>query len=302
MLLLNSIDLKSQDLIVTYSGDSMNVKIESILSDRLVYRDNQGEKDISFREVKNFKRDYYQSTYKEEDYYMSTSTSNPKQVLKGHGLQMHAGIHYAWGYSLADIPDNLGEFEKAYMKELKSGYSYGFNIGFFVDENITIGISVNKYRSYVKYSNVIFQTIDTSLIMDIHDDINIHFYAPSIFFRFSDNAENVNFLLGFSLGYTTFVNNSHGPIITGYKNSKYSFGESDILLEGSSMGFGLSFSSDFKLENHLYLGPYFDFYSGVITSYTYSDNTGTFYLENVAVDQGLTVARISLGAKLSVYF
>src|SRR5690606_32813280 len=127
------------------------------------------------REVKDFKRDYF-SAEANEDYFAASSSRPPNGKTASKQLQMHAGIHYSWSYSLAAIPDNIGKFEEEYLRNLKSGYSYGFSLGFFVEENLAIGLSVDKYRSIVEYRNVIFQAFDTSLIMDLKDDISIHFY------------------------------------------------------------------------------------------------------------------------------
>src|SRR5690606_24864788 len=149
---------------------------------------------------------------------------------------------------------------------------------------------------------LLFQSFNTYFILILKNVISIIFYSPTVFFRFSNASENVNFLLGLSIGYTSYKDEAHGIIVTSFNNSKYSFGESDKLIEGNMLGLGLSFSADFKVENYLHIGPYFDFYSGVITNYTYSDKIGSVDMQNVSVDEGLSVARLSLGAKLSVYF
>lgn len=276
----------SQDLIITYSGDSMNVKINRIYSDKIQYSIGDLKQTIDSRNVSSFQKNYY-----------AKPVSQAERKSKDKNLILHFGANYSWSYRFAKIPVGYNKFMTEYIKKLKSGYSYGFDIGFFLNEQTALGFTYNRYNSSMRYDNVVYQLteLDTAILGVMSDDISITYYAPTLYFKFANFEESIRLLLSLSIGVTKFEDKGETLILD--PNDKPEMG--DVLLRGESIGLGLGMSVDFRMDKNIYLGPKIDLFTGTIETISYKDKYGkkTFQVG----EKGESLARISLGGTLRCY-
>lgn len=279
--------VSAQDLIVTYAGDSMNVKIGRIFSDKILYSIGNSKGVINSREVSSFQRNYYDEVAKSN----LSNKNNNKEV-------MHIGFNYSWAYRLGTIPDQLNDFMQDFQKRLKSGRAYGVELGFFVNQNIALGFSFNRYESQLRESNVLYSIVDydTNIFGPYGENITISFYAPSIYYKVSNYAETVNFLFHASIGVCTYENSVETVILNNRnrpENGQHS-------LKGSTLSMALGISADVKVNDHIYLGPRISLFTGAITDFSYKDK----YRKDVITlpDKGESVTSLSLGGSLKFYF
>ena len=266
----------------------MNVAIYRIYSDKIFYSVGNVKESISARKVKSFQQGYYDS---------------PGQISKVKGesnrpILFFSG-NYAYSYRLAKIPSNYPSFVAEYIRKLKSGTSWGLDIGFFVNEQTALGFTYNRYNSSMTYNNVMYTFLDpdTSIVGKMSDNITIEYYAPTIFFNFTNFEESIRFSLSASIGIVKFENNAEAPILDAI-NNKVEIGHME--LKGESIGLGLGASVNFKLDKNIYIGPKVDIFTGVIQSLSYKDKYRKETLH--AEGEGESMVRISAGGALRFYF
>lgn len=278
---------KAQDLIVTYDGDSMNVKIGRIFSDKIMYSVGNHKGVINSREVSSFQRNYYNAPAK-----LNSALKKSDKPL------VHLGFNYAWAYRLGQVPDELNDFMRDFQKSLKSGKAYGVELGFFVNQYIAIGFSYNHYESYLQESNVLYSIVDydTNIFGPYSENIKISFYAPSIYYKVSNYAETVNFLFHASIGVRTYTNSVETVILNANQRPE----NGQYFLEGSTLSLAWGLSADVKISDHIFVGPRISFYTGAITDFSYEDK---YRKEVIKVPgKGESVTSISLGGSLKFYF
>lgn len=276
----------AQDLIVTYSGDSMNVKIGRIFSDKILYQVGTQKGMINAREVSSFQRDYYKEP--------------SKVAFKPEKPILHLGLNYSWAYRLGKVPNAYGYFMQDFQKRLKSGKSYGVEIGFYVNNEIALGFIASKYTTSLLEPNVMFQlsdgNIDTNIIGPYSENISISYYAPTFYYKQSNYAETVNFLFSASIGVASYKNTTDAVIINQVDNKPEN---GQYTVEGSTLSLGFGFSADFELADHFYIGPAFTIRMGNITDFSYNDkySKGTITVPG----EGESISRITLGGSLKIY-
>lgn len=153
-------------------------------------------------------------------------------------------LNIGWGWQTAKIPDDLNQFEKDYLNELKSGSQYGAEYNYFINERTGIGVVFNLFHS----SNATYASAQsaTGTIMSgkLSDDINIIYIAPSISWRILSPTKMNAFLAGISIGYLHYRDDaefiSSSATTGGTVGLSYDLSYDLGLTNKTALGFGLS--------------------------------------------------------------
>jgi hypothetical protein len=267
LTLTGSLNVFSQDLIVTKSNDSIHCRIMGIRGNDMLYEysDTAGinQSRISLGEMTFYHYGYFK---------------NEKLIRGAAGYALpKIRVGFTGGYSLrstkanASIPSNVASD----INKRRSGFHYGGDITAYVSETIGIGIRVSGFRAVLKTE----ETESTS------NRISIGYVGPSINFRFLDNTKK-NFLnVAFSIGYT------------GYKNQ---IELDSYILKGNTLGYCFDLGYDFRLSQNWAFGIQISGLTGRIKNIVLSDgyDIGKIKLEKQNYER---LSRIDLSVGLRCY-
>ena len=114
----------AQDLIVTISGDSLNVKITRITK-LFIYYSYSSNGEIRNTLLQKEAVKYYAYNF----YTPAGSSNNPKRLLDDWRLSFQGGL----SFRVAETDPKLPQFIKEYLNELKSGHHFGFDGTYFLN-------------------------------------------------------------------------------------------------------------------------------------------------------------------------
>ena len=134
-------------------------------------------------------------------------------------------INASGGYShwfMADIPDNIGPFDKFYLKKLQNGLNVGIDVNFFVANFCAIGVKYSLFRAKNEAHDLIYNFGNYTRKGDLIDRLFIHYIAPNILFRVGKPTGKVFFIFDGSLGCLFYMN--HGTDYEQYTVKGAAFG------------------------------------------------------------------------------
>jgi hypothetical protein len=193
-------------------------------------------------------------------------------------------INGGWSWRTAKIADGLNDFQKDYFSNLKSGYQFGAEAHYFFNEGFGLGLLYNLYHS--SYSTMAAAELPNGQTVtgELSDKINIHYIAPSVYWRVLSKSKMNAFLFGLSIGYMSYTDE-------GYWQSPYQ-------IKGSTVGFSYDIGYDIGLSKHTALGLGVGWKLGVLSSITATNDGQT---EHISLDEdhreGLAHLDLSLGLR-----
>ncbi|MGV8092595.1 MAG: hypothetical protein AB2L24_12110 [Mangrovibacterium sp.] len=250
----------AQDLIVTYSNDSINCRITSEEPD-FIYFSYMDEGEfrkalIAKREVKEYAYNYFGE--------VKISQKGHKRTINHQRfrLSMNGGPGYRIGKISGSIPRKYHD----YMKELKKGIHFSGDAAFFINETTGLGVKYSRFMSDNEmgesgsgYGYGYGYGYEPPYLSD---DITISFIGPMLSTRsYSVNKKNA-FYSNFSLGYL------------GYHDQ----GENNrtvMEIKGSTLGLAGDIGYQFGLSNRLSLGIAFSYTLGALPKAEVSSSGGS---------------------------
>ncbi|MBI4947602.1 MAG: hypothetical protein HY840_14510 [Bacteroidetes bacterium] len=234
---------KSQDLIVTAKGDSLNCRISKI------HKSNVYFSRITNREIKDSVLPVSQITYYQINYFIGGNCSSSREIKKTEGLPSFGiGINGGMGNLTGKIPDGLSPQEVSYMKKLRRVYCFAADVNFYTYKSSGFGIKYSMMRTKKSIDNELAVNTSTGQIATglMQDDITIQFIGPSLF-ECVRLGKSQSFLLSsrLAIGYVAFKNDV--ILIEDYKRESNTIGGSwdlgfDYLLT-KNVAVGINFST-----------------------------------------------------------
>ncbi|MDD5570867.1 MAG: hypothetical protein PHD97_06885 [Bacteroidales bacterium] len=274
---------KTQDLIVTDKGDSLNCKITKIKSDYIYftfkYENEIRNTLLPLSQVKFYKKDFYSRSE------VPAEKLKNKLKYKKVKISAYGGWSYMTGTLSSDIPDDF----RQYYKELKSGYHFGGEAGYFISEAIGLGIKYANFRTSNIMSNIYVKDTITGAIRTgiLKNDITVQYFGPSLYVRFYSKNKMVAFTSNYSMGYLYYKNDV--VVVDRY-----------TLISGT-VGMIYDFGVDFMLDRNLAFGLGFSYVMGTLNEYKTNNGSSvqTIKLKNNELE---SISRIdlSMGIKLNL--
>ncbi len=263
-LLCAPIVAQGQDLIVTNTGDSLNVFITKEKNDYvyfIVESEGTGERVNSLMATSDIKSMV-------RDHYLTPVVS--KEVAQAHDRSgLRVGVQGGYSRRMASSPDGLNDEGRAYYNELKNGYTYSGDFTYYFNERSGIGVSANMYRSKAGATVMIEEENSSGQpsyhSAQINDDVSILYIGPFYSMRFYNwNYENFGWMR-FGVGYNR------------YKNNFQLFDELIFPFTMTSETFGISieFGYDLRVSENIALGFGIGINSGVLTEVVYDYPDGS---------------------------
>ncbi len=267
-----SASLQAQDLIVTKEGDSLNCTITKVETDFIYFRIAKDGGVLNtllpMPDISYYRYRFYPTSEIPVDAKMAAAKDFPRFRL---------AINGGWSYRLAKAADSNSPEVDEYIKELKSGYSYGADVTLYWSGYSGIGARYDVFRSKNELE-------DGSFLL-ASDDISITFIGPYYSSRFLMADKKNSLMFNAGLGYV------------GYKDKAYFV--SDYELTGVTAGLLLDIGYDIGLSKSIAMGFQLSLIGGILTQYKLDDgfNTQTIKLEEDEYE-GLGRINLSVGLRL----
>ncbi|RLD25818.1 MAG: hypothetical protein DRI54_04090 [Bacteroidetes bacterium] len=244
----------SQDLIVTLTNDSLNCKITQIESEYVhfnyVYNEEVRNTVLLTATLKTYQENYYKESEIPARRNSNIDYSRFHLIISGGGS-------YLFEPMLSDVNEDL----KDYYQELKIGYNLGFDVNYYFNRTIGLGIKYNYFNSSSSYKES-FSGDGSTSSWDISENIMMNFVGPTFLARFLSKKNGNAFIVGVSAGYMW------------YKDDVVNF-DSKIVTTGNTLGFNVDASYHISLSEKLFLG--------------FSVSTTLGFLNKVTLDDGLNI-------------
>jgi hypothetical protein len=256
IVLFNQAYSKSQDLIITEEGDSINCLINNIDNSfyyfTFKYNDEIRETIIPKEKVTATQYNFYDFS-ELPNHILARANGYSKKWM----IRINGGYSYRVAKLHSDVPSNMVE----YMKELKSGYHLSGDITYFISKGYGIGLKYSTFRASNELSNMflIYDDGSHSRVGTISDDINISFYAPSIVFRLS-NKKNTNDLV-----FTSSTGILH------YKNEATAI--DPYLITSFTLGYQIGLGYSIKTSEYMAIGFKVSYLGGTLVSLNIDDGS-----------------------------
>lgn len=253
VVLFLSLTGKSQDLIVTVGGDSLNCKISKIKQEYILYKYlNKGK-------IRKSLLPLYEVTHYEYNYY--GSAIHPGLFDNNPENYPDVRIDFTGGYSyrLAKISDDITTLEKEYMNKLKSGYHLGIGATYYFSEQYGVGL---KYV-YQKSSNEADVVASTpgghAQYGKMSDNIRISFIGPYFSTRMFNFKGKNSFNINLGLGYLDYYDKAvlidpftiKGGTVGMCMDIGYDIGQTDNFAIGFQLSYIVGALSKYKISNGL---------------------------------------------------
>lgn len=256
IILFNLSFIKSQDLILTEEGDSINCLITYIDNNfyyfTFKYSNEIRQTLIPKEKVKIAHNGFYE--YSELPNYILERTS-------GYSKKWMISISGGYSYRIAKIHPDVPSDMVGYMNKLKSGYHLSGDITYFISKEYGIGLKYSTFRASNEMSNVylIYEDGSQSRVGTISDDMNISFYAPSLSYRLPNKRNTAELVSTLSTG------------IIHYKNESVAI--DPYLYTGITLGFQLSLGYNIKTSENMAIGFKASYLGGTILEYEIDDGS-----------------------------
>ena len=254
IVLTNS--LYSQDLVVTKKGDSINCKITKVKKDNIYFTFKHKD------EVRNTLLPMTGVKIHQFDYYQISEVSREKVVGYENYQRFRIAINGGYSYQTARVAENVPSDFKDYVKELKLGYHFGYDLIYYFSEPLGFGFKYYLFKSSNSLDNIYIEDTDGNRTQGkLSDDLTISFIGPTFSTRLLNHDKSNAFLLNLSLGYMGYSNNK-------VKIDKYK-------ITGSTVGLSFDIGYDIGLSENLSLGFQVSYLSGTLFKYELNDGITT---------------------------
>lgn len=269
-----STSLEAQDLIVTREGDSLNCKITKVEPDYIYFRIAKDGGVLNtllpMPQLSFYKYQFYPTS----EIPVDARIDGPKDFPR-----FRLAINGGWSYRLAKVAGNNSPDVEEYIKQLKSGYSYGGDVTYHWSKNSGIGAKYDVFRSKNELEDGPGQVVVAS------DDISLTFIGPYYSSRFLTANKKNSLLMNVGLGYV------------GYKDKAYFI--SDYELTGGTAGLLVDIGYDIGLSKSFAIGFQLALIGGLLTQYELDNG---FTTQTIELDEdeyeGLGRINLSVGLRL----
>lgn len=222
---LLSVKLQAQDLIVTTKGDSINCKITRETAEFIHFAYmKEGRKFntlLPVTRIETFRKAYYGTP-------AIPFIDTPKARESG----WRSGIHAGYSRRIAKVSDQVPSYYKDYINKLKSGYTIGGDLHYFISESMGFGVKYNFNKNKEEDQQ-----------NQVEDDISMHYIAASMLTRSVMRNEKNSMSFGVNLGYQSYKDKAKVP-------------GSSLTITGGTFGAGLEMGFGHKISqgSELYFG------------------------------------------------
>jgi hypothetical protein len=244
-------NVRSQDLIVTEKGDSLNCKITQIKS-KYIYFTFKYENEIRntllpLGQIKYYKKKFYSKSEVPIDKLKNVNADYQK---------LRIGFFGGWSYMTGKISDKNPPFMQEYLKELKSGFHIGGDVTYFTSKNIGFGLKYSMLNTANQLDNINVVDTLTGRVRTgkLKDDITIQYFGPTICTRISSLNRKTHFISNISFGYK-----NNATVVDNFTLTSGTF--------GAIWDLGV----DFSIDKNLLLGMFFAYQTGTLNQYNYDD-------------------------------
>lgn len=256
----------SQDLIITKEGDSIRCKILEITSEKLYYsvQKEEGARNgaMSMDNILSYKYARKKSSSSNNVYVSRNRTTTPPpmsysaraaQILQKDYSSLRLAFNLGYGYVFGESSEDPPEILEDHAERLRSGFTFGGDIGYYVSENFGIGLKVQMFKSSTFTDDIYFIDDDGNILArgTYRDDLNVFFFGPTFATRFFDRNKNNNLIINASLGYMSYTDN-----VLYIVSGKYT---------GSTLGACFDIGYDVGIADNLMLGFQVSAYVGALS-------------------------------------
>ncbi|RZK10876.1 MAG: hypothetical protein EOO46_08965 [Flavobacterium sp.] len=202
------------------------------------------------------------------------SQSDSISVKSSREKKFSLTVDYGFGFRTAKVPNGTDPQVKNYIKDLKSGNSLNFKVGYLKDSNTMLGLMYSRYNSKGSLNNIAY--VEPNGIEGqgtISDDITISFYGIGGAFHFSGFREQDAVVFDMYLGYINYKNDTN---LT-----------NNYTIKGGNLGLSTSLGYYIALSPSIKIGPSIAFNGGVLKKFNIEgDNgySGTYKLDKDEVE------------------
>jgi hypothetical protein len=266
---------KSQDLLVTIDGDSLNCKIIQQNAQFIIFTQTNAagmemESTLPLDAVRNFEIGFFASEEQKDYYNPEAADTSFVRMPGGDEGQEEQGSREALkptkryrlavsgglAYRLAKVESGMGQEVDDYLNDLKSGSTYGGSISFITRNDLMFGLSLNWFNSRNSLGIFLEDAAGNVIQGNMSDQISLFHIAPHIGMRYLLANGKSQVYYAFSIGYTKYVNEAvfiePFTITAETLELGAETGIDFFLTDALSAGIGLSFItggiSDFEIE------------------------------------------------------
>lgn len=274
--------LSAQDLIVTTKNDSIKCRILKDDFNFIYYTLPTGDSSkIKAAEVSKVRKNYILKSS------ISPLILTPDKLpnLNNGSYRMYVSAGYSH-LSAKTLGNGNADIDKQ-IKALKSGYHYSIGGYYYGKKNLGIGLRYLGFKSSNKQENIAFTDTNNTIIYgELSDKISTNFYAISFGGKAPFFNEKMDLLLGLSVGYLQYKNNSV------YLNP--------MEITGNTIGYLYEIGFDYKFNEHFAAGIEFNVFQATMKEYTYDTGVSTFTKKLEEKDYE-NIARIEVSAGFRYY-
>ncbi len=281
-IMLVSWTAMAQDLIVTQEGDSLNCRIIKERKD-YVY--------AAYMEKGKAKLEYFYPALikgKQKNFYKTVAIPSDVKLHTTEFGKLRLGIKTGWAHRLAKV-EASNPAEKAYLKELKNGWSYSGEIDYFIKESVGVGIAANIFKSKNTIDGAFQAENDEWYPATFGDNQTIWYIGPSVSYESLSENEKHSLIFRYSLGYIHY-NNLQSIKVFDHKFER--------ILTGGSLGYNLDINYSYFFNSYVGVNANVALIAGLLTSITIKDDQGN-KIETVQLEkeqyEGLGRLDISVG-------
>jgi hypothetical protein len=257
-LLALTFGAKSQDLIVTNAGDSMNCTIIKIKGDVVYFSIKKGSEtsksQLPVSMVKRFQYSYYQS----EGSTPVIVVNRDSIVIPKYRFTIMGGMSY-WAFAIYSSQSTI---EQNYLKKMQIGYTYGLEGSYYCSKHWGFGVKYSGFNSSSKLTNMLHvgTAKDTSYVT-LSDKIAMHFIGSFVSGRMFSRNKRHSVYDNLGLGYLYYQDDINSPSYSKLHGGTYS------LLE--------EIGCDMVLNKHFTFTCSLSAILGTLRSYTLVDGSST---------------------------
>lgn len=157
-------------------------------------------------------------------------------------------------------PDTIMPEIQDYFNKLRSGWHYGFETQYFINEYIGIGAKYSRFNTKQEVDSIVVQFFSTIFYIDLSSDMSIHTLAPMAYGRLP--------LLKNKLSVTGGI----GPAWLFYRNIGKAVGDT-VMFKGSSPGLSTSLAVSYQIIPSLSFGLQTSYIHAFLKEFTQDNGT-----------------------------
>lgn len=273
-----------QDLLISTSGDTLNVDLEKIQNGYIHYK-QQGRSETERFPVNRvflYSTDFFKAPIQQQVTQPKDSdaiASKPSMNWPTIRIAAQGG----WSSLIGAIGEDVSPVEKEYLQKLKKGMNLGAGIDIFFHEYIGIGLGYNWFNSTSAIQNAY---VDDNYVGTIEEDITVQFIGPRILGRFSFAKEKATVIVHVSGGQAWYKNNVFYAGSYVLKSSNF----------GGSVGAGL----DYRLDESFAIGIDANLFAVLLKNFE-AGTAGSNYTVQYQPEAANNISRVDLSVGLRWY-